>query len=339
MRRKGESMLRPRTRFLLALIILVSFLLTLNVEVVETSDYSHNLFLARTILETGRIPPQEPPVVFYLLAALVKIFGEIKGLQAALGIGASLVALPAFLVARKLSDSEEAGLLMAAVAVMNPFSYYLVRYCVLKNLIGNVFLLGGMALLHRQTEEGSCRNMVQLAGMSVLLMFTHVISFYTYLAYLATHTIHSFLNGKPLKVILPALAFAPFLLAVPLLVNNDLNLFTGVFPLVFNFPRFVEAWTYVPVATSLYVALATLYQEWNLRPAPTAAALTALVLHAGSWITKHGIGVRLMYMAYIPLVLTLATHLKPGGDRRPWIFLAAAYIPQYLAHHIPGGWL
>lgn len=324
---------------LLLLIVLSGFLLTLHVEVVKTSDYHHNLFLAQIILETGKIPPLEPPVAFYLLAVLVKFFGEASGLQVALGMGASLTVLPAFLIAWKLSESEEAGLLMATVAVLNPFSYYLVRYCILKNLVGNVFLLTGMALLHRHTEKGGRNNVASLVGASVILMLTHVISFYTYLVYLATHSLHTLLNGKPLRVILPALAFAPFLLAVPLLVNHDLDMFAGVFPLTFNYPRFVEAWTYVPVATSLYVALATLYREWHLRSAPTAAALTALVLHAGSWITKHGIGVRLMYMAYIPLTLTLATQLKAGQDRRPWIFLAFAYIPQYLAHHFPGGWL
>ena len=331
--------MKNRSVVLLTVIMVVGFLFTLNVDVVETSDYSHNLFLSQIILETGRVPPLEPPVAFYLLAGLIRFFGEYWGLRFALGVSASLIALPAYLIASRLSDSEEAGLLLAAVAVMNPFSYYLVRYCILKNLVGNLFLLSGMALLHQYSEDSSHRNRMYLAVVSVVLIFTHVISFYTYLAYLAAYMVHRIINKQSLRVVLPVLALSPFLLAVPLLAVHDFNLFMGVLPLTFNYPRFVEAWTYLPAATSLYAALTTLYNEWRTTPAPTAAALVALALHTGSWITKHGIGIRLLYMAYIPLTLTLATQLKPGENRRLWLFLAASYIPQYLAHHIPGGWL
>ena len=330
--------MKTRTMLLLTLIIVTGFTFTINVGIQQTSDYKYNLLIAHSILETGHTPSAEPPIPFILLAALIGVLGEYWGLRYALGLAACLVALPAYLIASRLSGSEEAGLLLAAVAVMNPFSYYLVRYCILKNLVGNLFLLTGMALLHRYSETSDRLNLGLLVGASAALMLSHVISFYTYLAYLASYMAISLINKKQMNIF-PILVTLPLILAVPLLAAQDLSLFLGVLPLTFNYPRFVEAWTYLPAATSLYAALNTLHGELRTAPIPTAAALVAVALHLGSWITKHGIGIRLLYMTYIPLTLTLATQLRPSENRRLWLFLAASYIPQYLAHFIPGGWL
>lgn len=149
---------------------------------------------------------QYPPLFITLLSLTSRLFGSILSIKLLGAITLSLQPIPAFLIAKKMTKSDLAGLLAAFGSSMAPLYIEMLGWGGYPNLLS--FFLMGLAIYFvlRAMENPSMVRILEVIILSVLLTFTHHL---TLLIYIGTLVGWAFLmiifRGKSEKIGLSAI--------------------------------------------------------------------------------------------------------------------------------------
>ena len=145
-------------------------------------DGPYYLIQAESILAGRGMEYPDPPLLFYLTAAASALLGDVRlGVCLTVALLTSLSAIPAFLLARRITGSLEAAAASALVLTISP---QLVRMAgdFMKNASGVLFLLAYLYFLHSAVEGGGTRDALLASASLLLAGLTHSLDFATALA-------------------------------------------------------------------------------------------------------------------------------------------------------------
>ena len=158
-------------------------------------DGPYYLIQAESILAGRGMEYPDPPLLFYLTAAASALLGDVRlGVCLTVALLTSLSAVPAFLLARRITGSLEAAAASALVLTLSP---QLVRMAgdFMKNASSVLFLLSYLYLLHSAVEGGGEGEALAASASLLLAGLTHSLDFATALAYSACYLARSIRSG------------------------------------------------------------------------------------------------------------------------------------------------
>ncbi|MFQ6134891.1 MAG: glycosyltransferase family 39 protein [Nitrososphaerales archaeon] len=153
-------------------------------------DGPYYLIQVRSILETGVLTHDDPPLTFYLFALFSKLVGDVyDGVIIGVSFLASLSALPIYLLMRKVTGRK-----LPAIASIIFFLYsaYHVRLVadLMKNAVGILFLAGFIYYLHDIAFKGrSKRNITLCITLLTLTTLTHILDLGVAILFLTLYTV------------------------------------------------------------------------------------------------------------------------------------------------------
>jgi len=165
---------------LLILFLLISFLLkfsALNRYVAPSgSDPGNYLFVADAFQgnDIAGFGLRYPPLFYLLVSLTLKLFDEYTALKIIAGVVATIIGIPFFVLARKLSDGLIA--LICTVLFVFCFEYFgIPAWGGYGNLLGIFFLLFFLLFLSNAFERPSTKNLFFTALFFALILGVHVI--------------------------------------------------------------------------------------------------------------------------------------------------------------------
>ncbi|MEM2430329.1 MAG: hypothetical protein QW779_07370 [Nitrososphaerales archaeon] len=139
---------------------------------------------------------QYPPLSLILIILLKRIFDPISSLKLLGILSLSLQPIPAFLLARKITKSNLAGLLSAYSSSMMPLYIEMLGWGGYPNLLG--FLMIGFAFysILYTFENLSKKSIVMVIVLSILVMLTHHLTFGIYIGVIIFWALLMLLFGR-----------------------------------------------------------------------------------------------------------------------------------------------
>ena len=153
-------------------------------------DGPYYLIQVRSILETGLMIYDDPPLTFYLFALFSEFLGGVyNGVVTGVSVLAALSAIPIYFFVRKVTGSR-----LSAIASIIFFLYstYHVRLVadLMKNAVGVLFLAGFIYYLHDTAFNGYRKRSIILSIIFLALTtFTHILDLGVAILFLVLYTI------------------------------------------------------------------------------------------------------------------------------------------------------
>ena len=153
-------------------------------------DGPYYLIQVRSILETGLMIYDDPPLTFYLFALFSEFLGGVyNGVVIGVSVLAALSAIPIYFFVRKVTGSR-----LSAIASIIFFLYstYHVRLVadLMKNAVGVLFLAGFIYYLHDTAFNGYRKRSIILSIIFLALTaFTHILDLGVAILFLVLYTI------------------------------------------------------------------------------------------------------------------------------------------------------
>ena len=153
-------------------------------------DGPYYLIQVRSILETGLMIYDDPPLTFYLFALFSEFLGGVyNGVVIGVSALAALSAIPIYFFVRKVTGSR-----LSAIASIIFFLYstYHVRLVadLMKNAVGVLFLAGFIYYLHDTAFNGYRKRSIILSIIFLALTaFTHILDLGVAILFLVLYTI------------------------------------------------------------------------------------------------------------------------------------------------------
>ena len=309
-------------------------------------DGAYYLVQVRQIARSGHLRHGDPPLAFYLFYALSVLLGDYTlGLKVGAILAASLLAFPAYYFLRDAFGDRRPAFIGTLLAV---FSYQVLRLScdLLKNLVGSLFFTSSALTFHLGLR-GKGRGLRALLASSAFLILaglTHVLAFFTTLAFMLIYASLSVLTGglRPREALRPlALVLSAPLGLVALGLALKPEFFSDVLKLGYflvdlfslrglGFP--VEPWPmiYILFALSCYTA----HRAYRRPVGPRALAISISILGAiitapivpSDWLW------RISLMGFLPYSF-LTLELTNKGLRKRLLALLMAIM---LAHTVAG---
>lgn len=156
-------------------------------------DGPYYLIQVKAILETGTMNYVDPPLCFYLFAALTLLLGDpTSAIKIGTVLFCALTVLPSYLIGKRLTSSVQAAIASAVVCSLSPGLIALSGEFV-KNAVGSFFLLSFIYLCLR-ILKGDESMVVRLAAVTTLALtaLTHILDLGLALLFLILMSMGSF---------------------------------------------------------------------------------------------------------------------------------------------------
>ncbi|MCS7113883.1 MAG: hypothetical protein RMJ15_02685 [Nitrososphaerota archaeon] len=189
-----KSLLKPE-RLYLFLIVVFGFILYLYVltryALVYGVDGPYYLIQVRSILETGRLKYDDPPLALYIFTFFALLFGGniTLGIKVGTALFSALSAAPLYFWTKKAAKSQLCGYLAALACIISSLHLLLMNNY-LKMVVGTFFLLCFIYYLHCIiAEKGNIHTLLMAVIFLVLTGATHAIVFLVAFLFLALYAI------------------------------------------------------------------------------------------------------------------------------------------------------
>ncbi|HUH01549.1 MAG TPA: glycosyltransferase family 39 protein [Kofleriaceae bacterium] len=126
----------------------------------------------RSLLEHGTLYYPSSPLAIYLMAPLAALTDPITGAKLGAALGTAAIAIPMYLVGKRVSGDRAAGLMAAVLAVTSAESFYLTVEFV-KNGFGLTALVAYLAVLGWALEAPSRRRWAAVGVALLAALLTH----------------------------------------------------------------------------------------------------------------------------------------------------------------------
>lgn len=345
----------------LVLLVLISVGLKMQINPARTSDWNHYEHQINNLHIVGYLYPPDLPVTYYVLYGIDLIVSSPSTtILFGMALFSSLLAIPIYFLSVSLSKSKVLGLASSLIVLFQDNMYVAVRYGLAKSVLS--MLLYGVFLMllfqygkkldctkeERKNSEGICGSLPNRT--TLLLVAVAVAQSLTYAPGFLLLVVTFILYGlSQMRVNKQAWGFrlviVGTLLYVSVLVttrhfNPIYSHIAGEFALEFglNFPRFYEAFTWLPVVVSLMVFVGVLsinYYDGRLSHFSSSVAAVGVALHLGSFVVQHGWGLRLVYLTIIPFSLCFP-YLVKKKLCDPWMlaFIIVCFVAPFLSRFI-----
>lgn len=327
---------------ILTVLVAVNVVTKLLIHVEPGLDVAYYLDQMDSIVRLHTMAPPDLPIGYLALLPFYLLWPSINAYRIGAIAVNTVTALIVYLVVKRRSTHKYTPLIASALVMFNDYIYTMTRYGLWKNQVG--FLVYALFLYTQMRKQP--RLTIPL---TILQGLTHELCMVLQLVTLGFLYIESYKQkqGSPTRLII---ASTTIIMIVSLsrtlpLTDPTYNpwFYRYFIPLretlwgnptfTFNYPRFMEAYTFTPVTAGLIAFMGAII----LYRSPLAA--TGLAMHTLSWITRQGLGRRFQWQTQLPLAIIIAKHTDTTEPT--WIpaTLTLLVAAPYFAHLIPGAWI
>ena len=153
-------------------------------------DGPYYLIQVRSLLTSGALAYDDPPLTFYLLSLFSLLLGDLSlGVKVGVSLFCALTTIPAFFLMKRVGKGNAAGFIAMLLIVFSaPHIRMLTDF--MKNAVGMCWLLAFLYYLHDLAVSGFKKNSVILAAVFLVLTgLTHILDFGVALLLLAFYTL------------------------------------------------------------------------------------------------------------------------------------------------------
>jgi len=289
--------------FILYLYILTRYVLIYGV------DGPYYLIQVRSILETGKLKYDDPPLALYIFTLFTLLFGGnlTLGIKVGTAFFSALSAAPFYFWVKKVTKSQIPGYLASLGCILSSLHLLLIN-SYLKMVVGTFFLFCFIYYLHCMlTEKGGIRTLIMAISFMVLTGATHAIVFLVAFLFLVLYAIvYRLLWAGEKKVMrnLEILLFMAFFFII-------------VTPIVLPF-FFKDYYQALDLALSPFYRFrpqtfssSEIISRFLLDPMSGAAVLAAIIFGIALWIYEWRAGKKEAVLAIAPVTVVGLLLLTP----------------------------
>jgi hypothetical protein len=129
----------------------------------------------RSLLDDGQLYYPSAPLGLWLMAPFAAVTNPITGAKIATALAGALIAVPAYVLGRRVSGDRAAGVLAAVLATTSTSGFYLTSEFA-KNCIGLTMMLGYLCVLGWTLEKPSRRRGVAAVAAFAAVVMTHKVA-------------------------------------------------------------------------------------------------------------------------------------------------------------------
>ena len=325
---------------IIGIVVFIGFMLKTQISIVETSDRVYYLRQLEVFYDVGYFFAPDNPVPLYVLLGVDMILKDgYTALLYAMIVFSTLIALPISLI---LKNKDKLAVIVGVLVILfRDYFYIMINYGIWKNIFGMFIYSTFLLVLYRYENKHDIYDLGSIILLCIVQVFTHELAFSLQVLTLGYWFIISKTYKKLLKLFVDkpligvVFSFSIGIFVYNMIVNPNLHYLLFLRPenFAFNFVRFYEAFSWLPVTGQLIVFCGTIMLGKNMFD--RTVAFTGITLHICSWLLFDGM--RMLYLTQVPLAVCLASLLTyPRVKEHRWllVFLATCFILPYIGRFV-----
>ena len=331
---------------ILCVIALFGYCNLRDIKLADTCDFRFYMNQLEHFRSTGHLITNDLPIAYIFLYISSCFFNDYyTSFSFILSFLTSISCFIIYAVNKKITGSTLFSIL-SSVLIFNAQTYELILLVIVKNLIGNFFLLLSFLSFVFYLNSKSKKWGIMLFFFSVISTLTHSICTFSIMLVLFFFCVFSYIQRKDIRwdILLIILVLSILLLSFILSIGNQYEIFLETFTFEYSFPLFYESLNSFPLTVSILIFVGIIItcvikrRKNEIDTFVLCLALMGLIFHLLSFMTPYYWGIRMQDQTYMFYIFCLPYLTYKEKKENYWliVFVVACYVLPFISRFIGG---